>query len=155
MLKLIIPFLCLALIGLVLSFVAHLAALLGLPQPLGVATFGLHAGIFVVWIPAIIVGQRLVNGCQPDDYWKATLRGCRPWMRWLAWGIFAYAILNFLTFLPFAPGKGQRNGPQPPAIVIRGFSGHWMAFYAMAAAVLYSALVVGRDESVSGRHVDK
>jgi len=33
-------------------------------------------------------------------------------------------------------GSGEAN---PPAVVWRGFSGHWMAFYSAALAILYSA----------------
>ena len=51
MAALLIPFLTLAVIGLILSLIAHTAALFGLPQPLGSAAWGLHIGIFVVWLP--------------------------------------------------------------------------------------------------------
>jgi len=48
-----------------------------------------------------------------------------------------YAMLNFLLFMTKAPpGDGGAN---PPAVVWRGFSGHWMAFYTAALAILYSA----------------
>jgi hypothetical protein len=50
----------------------------------------------------------------------------------------AYAMINFLVFMPQAPPGG--SGSQPPTIVWRGFSGHWMAFYSAAFAILYSAV---------------
>ena len=34
----------------------------------------------------------------------------------------------------------MEGGDSRPPIVVRGFSGHWMIFYAVAFAVLYSAL---------------
>src|SRR5207249_4130983 len=34
--------------------------------------------------------------------------------------------------------KQEAGGTMPPAVV-RGFSGHWMAFYSTALAILYSA----------------
>jgi CubicO group peptidase (beta-lactamase class C family) len=53
------------------------------------------------------------------------------------YGFFGYAIVNFLFFMTKAPSGG--GGANPPAVVWRGFSGHWMAFYSAALAILYSA----------------
>ncbi len=68
------PFLILSVIGLLLSLLARTIALLGLPQPLGAAAWGLHIGIFVVWLPAITASNRLVRDFQQKDFWRATLR---------------------------------------------------------------------------------
>ena len=35
---------------------------------------------------------------------------------------------------------------QAPPVVFRGFSGHWMAFYSAAAAILYSTWVVSKQD---------
>jgi hypothetical protein len=141
------PFIVLAAIGLTLSLVAHGCALLGLPQPLGGAAWGLHIGVFVVWLPAVLVSTRLVRDFKQKDFWKAALRGCPNWMRWITYGFFFYAIINFITFMFAAPG-GQRapNAPAPPD-VFRGFSGHWMAFYSAAIAIMYSAIVVAQHDT--------
>jgi hypothetical protein len=144
---LVTPFIVLAAIGLLLSIVAHGCALLGLPQPLGGAAWGLHIGIFVVWIPTLIVSNRLVRDFKRKDYWKAALRGCPRWMRWMTFGFFGYAMINFVTFVMAGPpGRAVPNAPAPP-IVFRGFSGHWMAFYSVALATLYSAAAVSKRDS--------
>jgi len=134
------PFFCLAIIGLVLSTIAHSAALFELPQPLGQWTWSLHIGIFVVWIPAILTGggQRKNRMEEADN---ELFRTCPKWMERLVTWCFVYAIINFITFIPNAPPKGQANGPNAPPIVFRGFSGHWMLFYSAAMAMLYSAMV--------------
>ena len=137
---------CLALLGLFLSLAAHLAALVGMPQPLGSAAWGLHIGIFVVWIPAIIAANHLVKDFRRKDFWKAALRGCPTWMRWLTYGFFGYAFINFIVFILSAPPNGVSAGAGTPAVVFRGFSGHWMAFYSAAGAILYSSFVVGRRD---------
>jgi hypothetical protein len=73
------------------------------------------------------------------DYWKLALRGAPEWVRYMVYGFLAYAIVNFLVFfMPYAPAGG--SGRETPAIVWRGFSGHWMAFYSAAFAILHSAL---------------
>ena len=141
------PFLILSVIGLELSLVSHTFALLGLPQPLGATAWGLHVGIFVVWVPAVIVSSRLVGDFKRKDFWKAALRGCPDWMRWLTFAFFGYAFINFLLFIAVAPPRGAGGGgPNAPPQVFRGFSGHWMAFYSAAAAILYSAIVVSRSD---------
>ena len=146
MTALLTPFFVLSVIGLILSIIAHAAAVLGLPQPLAGAAWGLHIGIFVVWLPAVLVSNRLVADFRQADFWKAALRGCPRWMRWLTFGFFCYALVNFLLFLAVAPPRGSGGGVDAPPEVFRGFSGHWMAFYSAAAAILYSAIVVGKRD---------
>jgi hypothetical protein len=134
----------LAWVGLALSVWSHLDALVGHQGPLGDHEFWLHAGIFVVWFPAVMVSLRLTRDFKQKDYWKAALRGCPTWMKYMVYGFFGYAILNFAVFIASAP-KGS-SGPMTPSDV-RGFSGHWMFFYSAAAATLYSgAHAHERDE---------
>jgi len=130
-------FAVLAAVGLALSILSHIAALLGQQGPLGSYSWVLHIGIFVVWIPAVLVSQRLTAEVARKDFWKAALRATPSWMKYMVYGFFGYAVLNFAFFITQAPSKGG-SGPMPPAVV-RGFSGHWMAFYAAAMAILYSA----------------
>jgi hypothetical protein len=144
---LLLPFFVIAVIGLALSLVAHGAAILGLQQPLGNAAWGLHIGIFVVWLPAVVVLCWTTRDFKRKDLWKAALRGCPVWMRWTTYGFFAYAILNFGLFAASAPPGGKLGqGADTPPVVFRGFSGHWMAFYSMAAGILYSAMVISRND---------
>jgi hypothetical protein len=142
MATLLVPFICLAFIGLGLSLMSHVCAVLALPQPLGDAAWGLHMGIFVVWFPAMLASNKLVRDGKRKGYWRAALRGCPSWMRWMMYGFFVYALVNFVVFISVLP-RGQMPGPAPP-VVFRGFSGHWMAFYSAALAILYSALIAGR-----------
>jgi hypothetical protein len=141
-------FAILAAAGLALSILSHFAALLGLQGPLGDYSWVLHIGIFAVWIPAVLVAQRLTAEFARKDFWKAALRGSPPWMRYMVYGFFGYALLNFALFITHAPLKGG-SGSMPPSVV-RGFSGHWMAFYAAALAILYSALHA-KDRDASRR----
>jgi hypothetical protein len=97
----------------------------------------LHVGIFVVWFPAMFIAQRLVGDVNRGDFWKVILKDSPGWMRYMVYGFFGYAGVNFLFFMSKTPGGG--SGANPPAAVWRGFSGHWMAFYSAALAILYSA----------------
>ena len=71
------------------------------------------------------------------------LQGSPDWMRYMVYGFFGYALLNFALFMTKAPTGG--TGVNPPAAVWRGFSGHWMAFYSAALAILYSAAKGGEN----------
>ena len=127
----------LAAVGLVLSIVAHIAALADIASPIGSFVWALHIGIFVVWLPTVLVATRVTRGANRKDFWKIMLSGCPAWMRQALYMLFAYAILNFVWFAFTNGGRPQPSADAPPA-VIRGFSGHWMIFYGAAFATLYS-----------------
>lgn len=135
------PFLILSEVGLALSVISQICALDSTAGPLGDQTWVLLIGIFIVWLPAILALNRLSRNVRRKDLWKAALRGCPGWMRYGMYGLFGYAIINFLLFIQ-TPSKQQGSGPMPPAIV-RGFSGHWMVFSGAAFAILYSYSKVG------------
>jgi hypothetical protein len=118
--------------------VSHLATFVDSQGPLGDAAWLLHMGIFVVWLPTVLVANRLTTGASPKDLWKAALRGCPPWMQQAIKILTGYAVVNFVIFVLRAPKQGG-HGPMSP-VVVRGFSGHWMVFYGVAFGVLYSAL---------------
>lgn len=68
------------------------------------------------------------------------LKDLPDWVRYLVYGLFEYAFVNFFYFFTQeAATGGGGNGGDPPAIVWHGFSGHWMVFYLAALAILYSA----------------
>jgi len=123
-------------IGLVVSLWVHLGAVMGRRVAPEAFFWMLHVGIFVVWLPAVLVAQRLVGNVNRKDLWKVVLKDSPDWMRYAVYGFGGYAIVNFLFFMSRAPSGGSGN---PPAVVWRGFSGHWMAFYSAALAILYSA----------------
>jgi hypothetical protein len=132
-----LPLQWLSTLGLILSVLVHLGALLGTDSALGEAAWFLHGGIFLVWFPAVLVLQPLTREFKQKDLWRAALRGCPTWMRWMTYGFFGYAAVNFILFIFMVPGR--HASPDTPPIVLRGFSGHWMAFYSAAVAIFYSA----------------
>jgi len=135
----------LAAMGLVLSVIVHVLSFLGLPSPLGEYSWGLHVGIFVVWLPTVLVANNMVKDFKQKDFWKAALRACPKWMKNLTYFFFGYAFLNFVIFIisDAAGGvSGKSEGSSTPTNVFRGFSGHWMVFYCVAMATLYSAIHV-------------
>ena len=134
-----IPFMLLSAIGLALSMIAHVLALAGIDLPGGQLVWSLHMGIFVVWIPTVLVSIRTTRYANRKDFWKVALAGCPVWMRRAFYAFFAYGILNFILFALTTDSGPQPTGDTAPS-VIHGFSGHWMIFYAAAFATLYSTI---------------
>jgi len=146
-----IPFMILSGIGLVLSVIVHVSALLDIPSPLGNAAWSLHIGIFVVWFPAVIVSQRMTRDCKQKDFWEVVLRACPKWMNHMNNVFFFYAVVNFIIFfvvMLIRNSEISSSDGETPSTVLWGFSGHWMAFYSAAFAILYSAIQMkGNDDS--------
>jgi hypothetical protein len=136
------PFMLLALLGFIASLIAHLFGYAGVEKPFGINPWPLHIGIFVVWLPAVIVAQRLSKEFPQKDLWKATLRGCPPWMRISLYVLFAYAFLSFFVFVVLGAPSGKESS------AVRGFSGHWLIFYYAAFAILYSAIQVSEKDTI-------
>jgi len=125
-------------LGFVLSLWVHLGAVAGrrvAPAPL---FWILHMAIFIVWFSAVMVAKRQVGNLRRKDLAKVIFKGFPDWVRYLVNGFLAYAFINFMYFVTQAPTHSNEGG-DPPAMVWRGFSGHWMVFYLYALAILYSA----------------
>jgi hypothetical protein len=139
--SLLIPFMYIAFAGFVASLIAHIAGYMGVEKPFGFDPWPLHMGIFIVWLPAVLAAQRLSREFPQKDMWKATLRGCPPWMRKALNVLFGYALLSFVLFMALEAASGDE------ASTVRGFSGHWLIFYFAAYAILYSAIQVSENET--------
>lgn len=133
LLPLLLPFLVLAGLGFAISLIVHLLAVGDVLPPGGKAVMAMHGGVFVVMLPAVLVMTRLNQGQRTRIGWKQILSGCPNWMRYGAYVVFAYTILNFLLMV----GKQPTDDVMSPA-VLRLFSGHWMCFYGAAFCTLYS-----------------
>ena len=133
------PFLLMAGTGFLLSLTAHVLALLGIAMPGGGLVWTLHVGIFVVWIPAIVLSRRKAQNMPRKDQISPIPTDCPLWMRRGVKILFVYAIVNFFLFMASTMGHPKPTGTAPPA-VIRGFSGHWMVFYGVAFVTFYSAI---------------
>ncbi len=124
--------------------------------------FALHILMFLVFIPAVLVSNRLGFDMNKD--------GFTGWAGTLITVAFVYAMLNFGLFIYDGWGhkverRGQgyvwreNNQEKRPATeaeyeywqrrVVRGFSGHWMMFYlypALFFTLIYGPLVRQRRE---------
>jgi hypothetical protein len=124
--------------GLVVSLAVHLLSFAGI-QPAGNELFfALHIGIFPLWLPVMWMANKMTGGARRMDFWKVAFAGCPAWMKYMTYGFFEYAIVNFAIFFVTAP-TGKPSDGAPPSSVWHGFSGHWMAFYSAGLAIVTSA----------------
>jgi hypothetical protein len=130
-----------ALIGLSCAVAVHIAALAGTTGIFGLAVRFLFPGLIVVWLPAVLVMNRLTRDFKQKDLWRAALRGLSSSMRRSVWIIAGYCWGGFFV-LPMLYGGGMDSD----ANKARTMSGALAAFYLIASAVLYSALNVDRRD---------
>jgi len=135
------PLMVYAACGLILSLIVHVLSFFGIAIGGQALFFGLHGGIFPLWLPVVLIAQRMASGARRKDFWKIALSGCPPWMKYMTYGFFIYALVNFALFLALSVQHSQPKqfGADVPAFVVHGFSGHWMAFYSAGLAILTTA----------------
>lgn len=143
----------LAALGFFAALGVHVAALLGLPvQDQLPHVWALHVGIFVVFLPAVLYLKK--NSASNDPL--ALFRGMPAWVVVAILALFLYAFINFFVSLSATGGATSdiRDGQYVlqnkgrvlreiteaeyiagRAAEVRLFSGHWLLFYALPAAV--------------------
>jgi Protein of unknown function (DUF3592) len=97
-------FVCFSAVGLIVTLWVHLGAIIGRRVAPEAFFFVLHGGIFVVWIPAILVGQRLVGNVNRKDLWKVGLKDSPDWMRARGVRLFRLCDCKF----PFIYDEGSK-----------------------------------------------
>jgi hypothetical protein len=133
------PVMALAAIGVIVCFALHIISFREDPELLKRALVFVFPGIFVVWLPTVLVMNRLTRDFKQRDLWKAALRGCPPGMKVILWLVLGYVF--FATFLmPLL--RGSNPGASPGGFLIFP-----AAFYSVSFCVMYSAT---RVEQVDG-----
>jgi hypothetical protein len=130
-------FLLLSACGFVLSAATHVQALSG-RLPSVKMVFGLNTGILLVWLPAVIVANRIAQ-VNRGFSWKRMLSGCPDWMRKVLYFLIAYAAVNFALLFLAAGGPPTVSGRARLAVV-RPATGLDVSFYGAAFALLWSAV---------------
>jgi hypothetical protein len=131
----------LALLGAFASFVVHVASYMGIAKPLGLDPWLLQKGLFFVWLPTSLVVYLQSREYHETGVWKTMMRTCPPWMLTVLFVLFGYALLNLMSF---AFGAATAVGR---ASALRVFSGHWMLFYYLTFAILYSAIHISDHDT--------
>ena len=124
--------------GFILSLVVHILGLFNRVPFFGWFAMLLHFGIFVAILGAVIAFLRLRRS-EGKGFWKRTLQASPVWMRWGLVLIFIYALGNFFIFWNELFNLHGKSPDEIMAIVVRGFSGHWLFLYFGTFLVFYAA----------------
>ena len=137
------PFLALAACGLLLSIVAHVQVLNGHRPPFPDFIWGLHFGIFLVYLPAVLSLGRRMEGHDRMDVLRVAFKYAPTWLKVLFWVIaiysFAFGAYSFFTH------RGQ-GGLKSADGDLPDFSAVWMLFYSASLTFLWSAARAPRRE---------
>jgi hypothetical protein len=126
--------------GLVLSAVIHFCSLFHIYEPPRELMILINIGIMVVLYPAYIISKKMRNEVNVKNFNKALFSACPRWLSIMNGFLIVYALVGliFFIFKRYFAGLAVTNGQEIMANSFRGFSGHWMALYSLAFAILYS-----------------
>jgi hypothetical protein len=143
-------FLLVSACGFALSLAVHVLALAGRLPP-GKSVIELNLGILVVWLPAVMVANRIAQANRGFS-WGTILSGCPRGMRVVLCLLMAYAVVNFaLLFLK--AGAPPDLSSSARVAVVRRATALDMAFYGAAFALIFSA--VRAPQLLAGRRCPK
>lgn len=125
--------------GFAITLAATIAAWDGVSLIHGTQSEYLFVGIFVVWLPTVLIANRMVRFGRSKDFWKIAFSGCPTWMRQSLYVVIGYAIVNFALAI-MGITKLPQTDESDSSFPIQFASGHLMIFYGVAFAVSYSAL---------------
>lgn len=137
---LIFPFMLLAGAGFLLSLCIHLGAILEVPIPEAWRPWvreyipsTLGTGIFVIWLPAVLLSTRVPGAHRVTGMsWSVLLRGCPVWMRNLCIAVFIYGFISFFFGISMLDNLPEDWGDT------RIFTGHYLIFYGAGFAIMFS-----------------
>ena len=135
-------FFYLAIIGWCLSLIVHIYSIAGVNiEDEYPYIWLLHIGIFVVALPGLISMKKnetykeFKNSgnlfMSPVIFFKIIFGKTPIWLMVIAAACFIYTFINSLSGFGFMDTNDEAN-------ITRMFSGHWLALYSIAAAILYS-----------------
>jgi len=137
------PLAAIAALGFVASLACHVLGWLQVEPPGGKAVMFLHVGFLVLWFPLVIYANRTMPRRDLGNM-EHLLAEFPSWMRIVVGGLFGYAVLNFVYFF-LCTRQFPRHGV-PFTLELRGFSGHWMLFYGIAAIGFFALAGLAREQ---------
>jgi hypothetical protein len=136
-----------AAVGFLASVACHLMGWLRIEPAWGQSAFVLHLGLFVLWIPLVIFANRTMPKPGRGNF-EHLLALLPKWARTFTSGLFIYALLNFVYFI-FCTHQYPKH-EVPFFLELRGFSGHWMLFYGLAAVGFVGLWRLARKRKANG-----
>jgi hypothetical protein len=154
-------------LGFILGLIVHIVSLFGIYLGEKIPfIWVLHVGIFIVWLPAVLELRKNTELKQPNfgtmvnpfKFFGIIFKDTPKPVMIISVVFFFYAMINFFLFMQAGQGgvpdimDGKYVIHNHGSIIkelteteyfkmkaneIRGFSGHWMAFYGLAMGILW------------------
>jgi len=126
--------------GFVLSTLLHLFMLFHIYNPPRELIIFTNIGAAFVIYAAIFISKRVCDQANVKDFKKALYNTCPKWISALTGFLIMYAFagLLFLIFKKYFGSPISASNEDSIGGNFRGFSGHWMALYALAFSIVYS-----------------
>ncbi len=118
------------------SLIVHSLACTRLAPDWGKYPFLLHIGVFVIAVPTILALVTRFGRQLPPGFLLELWRSQPPRLRACSTLVLGYAVASFVLFVAGVYGDPEKDD----LVALRGFSGHWMAFYWMFFALLRQPL---------------
>jgi len=123
--------------GFVLSVFYHIFMLLNIYQPARGETIFITVGGGIMVYIAIFIKKYTRGGSRIEDFNKEMFNACPRWMKALTGFLIMYTIAGFGFFAlkKYLHGRGDvaETGTG-------GFTGYWMALYALAFSIIYPCM---------------
>ncbi|MCK5845188.1 MAG: hypothetical protein KAG97_10805, partial [Victivallales bacterium] len=135
----------------------------------------LHILIFPPFVAAIFLSRKWGSSSNDDDGQDLITNNAPKWLRLLSGTCFAYALVNFILFMIFSGGGGpgidndgkyvmeshgrtlkvitRQEYKDAQALVVRGFSGHWLLFYSASVLMLVGVAEL-RRRKLAGEYTE-
>ncbi|MDB5137515.1 MAG: hypothetical protein JWP37_4118 [Mucilaginibacter sp.] len=133
----------------------------------------LHAGVFFVWIPAVLELRKneewkqlrsnsRSNAIRPFGFYRILLKGVPAWLTMLFYGCLIYTFCSFIYFNFNLSGfintrhqVSEITARQKDVNTISLFSAVWLFFYCTAATILYPYKDIPLDGNTDNYNFDK
>jgi hypothetical protein len=100
----------------------------------------INTGAMVVLYLAYTISRKTRGELNVKDFRKAISGVCPGWLSIMTGLLIMYALGGLIFFIlkRYFASSAVTNGQEIISNGFRGFSGHWMALYSLAFALLYS-----------------
>lgn len=136
--------------GFILSAILHFLTLFHIYNPPRGLVMFVNLGAACMVYAAIFVSKRICDKPNIKDFRKVLSDVCPKWVSALTGFVIMYAFagLIFFIFKKYLGGSLSTNNADTIKDNFQGFSGHWMALYALAFSILYSSNIYAKSSEI-------
>jgi len=128
--------LILAVSGFVVSMVLHILSITQLYETAKMVSHAISIGGFFLVYAAVFISKRKCSQIKTHNFKQELFNICPKWISTVV-GIFVLYAIFGLVYYSIHRYSGEPASPSEK-VEFQGFTGHWMALYAVAFMIIYS-----------------